>query len=169
MRLTMRVRLSRSLSLPIFASVDILIVVATRWSLTGTTAQKANDQPRVLAPPYRPLLNPLFVQLSLEYALHVNAGCVHCVRIQFTWLNQVLYFSDGCFCRRRHHRIEIARRLTIDKIAPFIAFPRLDQGKISVQRVFHQVHPPTNLVSLSAPGNHYTLTRHRIIPNSASR
>ena len=53
----------------------------------------------------------------LQNALHVNAGRHHAIRIERAWFHQFLNFGDGAFCRRSHHRIEVARRLAVDEVA----------------------------------------------------
>src|SRR5690348_1277681 len=57
-------------------------------------------------------------------------------------------FGYGYFRGSGHHRVEIARGLAINEIAPPIAFPCFDEGEVSLQRVFHHIQPAIKLTGL---------------------
>src|SRR5436190_23576443 len=61
------------------------------------------------------------------------------VRIDRAGINELLDLGDGVPRGRRHHRIEIARGLSIDEIADAIAFPRLDEREVSEERRLENV------------------------------
>src|ERR1035438_4677753 len=97
---------------------------------------------------YRPSFDSLLKQLTLENSLHVHAWRMDQVGIECSRFDQVFDFGDGDLGRGGHHGIEIARGLPIDKVAPFVAFPRLDEGKVGLQSAFHEVRA-TNGATLS--------------------
>src|ERR1017187_1795771 len=102
---------------------------------------------------YRPSFDSLLKQLTLENSLHVHAWCMHQVGIECSRFDQVFDFGDGDLGRGGHHGIEIARGLPIDKVAPFVAFPRLDEGKVGLQSAFHQVRAAVELACFFAVGD----------------
>src|SRR3569623_1925691 len=80
------------------------------------------------------LRDGLLVPRADDDALHVDARGVDVVRIQVTRIDQVLDLGDGHARGRRHHGVEVARRLPIDQVAEAIAFPGFDEGEVRGQR-----------------------------------
>src|ERR1700733_16069633 len=79
---------------------------------------------------------------------------MHQARIKLSRFKSLFNFCNRDLSRGLHHRIKIARRLAINKIAPFIALPGLDEGEVSFQRVFHDVSAPVKLAPLLTFGDH---------------
>ena len=92
--------------------------------------------------PYRAPLNPLLVLLALEDSFDINAGSHDLVGIELTHLHQLLDLGNGDPRRRRHHRIEIARRLAIEEVAPAVALPCLDQREIGLEGMLQDMRTP---------------------------
>src|SRR5690349_2844464 len=92
----------------------------------------------------RPLLDPLFVVASLDDALHENPRRVNAVGIERAGLDELFDFSDRMLRCCRHHRIEVARRLSINEIADAIAFPRFDECEVGMERRFENVGAPVD-------------------------
>src|SRR5664279_3971061 len=99
-------------------------------------------------------LDTFLVVRSLEDALHVNAGGVHMVRLDFSRIDQVLDFDDGHLCRSCHHGIEVLRRLAVNQIAPTVALPGFDEREVRFQGPLQYIRPAIELARLFAFGNH---------------
>src|SRR5262245_31140193 len=95
---------------------------------------------RALRLSHRSLLDPLFVLLALEDTLDVNRGRVNCVRLEFADLNEMFDFCNSDVRCSRHNRIKVASRLSVYKVALFIAFPRLHKSKVCSQATLQHVH-----------------------------
>src|SRR6202453_3271026 len=129
----MRSRLSKSLEA--FPSVGILL---------GTHGGLAD----------RPFLNSFLKKLTLNDPLHEHTRRMHHVGVKLSRLDQLFDFGDSDLRRSRHHRIEIPRGFTIDKVAPAIAFPGLDKSEVSLQRALHEIGATVELVRLFALGDY---------------
>src|SRR5258706_2662565 len=88
-------------------------------------SQKRRSKDRSLQLPHRPSLDALLVFRALENGVDKNAGCMHFIGIELAKLDEFFDFGDDVIGGRCHHRIEVARGLAIDEIAPAVAFPRL--------------------------------------------
>src|SRR5579863_10269641 len=84
------------------------------------------------------------------------------IRIQFPQLHQLLHLSNYIFRRRRHHWIEIPRRLAVNQIPPPIALPRLHKRKIPANPSLQHILPPIKLPRLLALRHHRAHTSGRI-------
>ena len=84
-------------------------------------------------------LDPLLVRRPLDQSLHEDARRVHAVRLDRAGVDQLLDFGDRVSRRGRHHRIEVARGLSIHEVAGAIALPRLDEREVGVQRRLEDV------------------------------
>jgi hypothetical protein len=83
--------------------------------------------------PNRAALNALFVFLALENGVDKNAGRMNLIGVELAKLDEFFDFDDNVVGGSRHHRIEVARGLSIDQVAPAVAFPRLDKREIAAQ------------------------------------
>src|SRR3546814_10659784 len=63
------------------------------------------------------LLDALLVSFGEDQPLHEDPGCVHMVGIDRPRGEPFLDFGDRHAARCRHHRIEIARGLAVDRSA----------------------------------------------------
>src|SRR5207302_758386 len=156
MRLTIRSRFSTS-----FPTLDIVAIavffsslVVSRWPRTLGTRSKLGTRS-----PHCALLDPLLIQLALKDALHEDAGRMHQVGIELAGFDEVFYLGNRHLGRGRHHGVEVARRLAVNEIARLVALPRLNKGKIRLQRVFHQIKPAIELAGLFVFGHYSTHTR----------
>src|ERR1700730_16506351 len=133
MRFTMRSRLSRSFE--VLAKVDMFFFDTTPASRGVAKLRSSSDHasrrggrirpPTAFRPPlshsrlrHSPFLDPLLKLLAAKNPLHEDAWSMNHIRIQLSRFDQMLDFSDRDLCRSCHHRIEIARRFAIDKVAP---------------------------------------------------
>ena len=53
-----------------------------------------------------------------------------------------------------HHRVEVARGLSVDEVAEAVALPRFDDGEVGGERVLEDVAAPVELARLLAFGDH---------------
>src|SRR5690348_3236265 len=86
-----------------------------------------------------PLLDAFLVGHALDDSLHEYSWRVNAVWLELSGLDEMLHFGDGVLRRRRHHRVEVARGLSIRQVALAIALPRLDQREVGMQRSFEDV------------------------------
>ena len=75
----------------------------------------------------------------MHHAVHEDAGRDNVVRVELAQFTDMLGLHDGQLRRRRHHRIEVARRRVEGEIAPAVRLPGLDQRDVAGQRFFEQV------------------------------
>src|SRR6185437_927538 len=85
------------------------------------------------------LLDPLLEIRAVHDTLDEDAGRVDAVGIDRAGLDEVLDLRDGDARRRRHHRVEVARRLAVDEVAFGIALPGMDDGEIGDDAALHDV------------------------------
>src|SRR4030081_3826139 len=76
---------------------------------------------------HSPFLDPLLKPLAPKNPLHEDARSMNHIRDQFSRFNKMLNFGNRDLGRGSHHRIEIARGFTIDKVSPSVALPCLDE------------------------------------------
>src|SRR4030088_1446450 len=126
MRFTMRSRLSRSFV--VLAKVDMFS--STRLQQAGASPSAGRRPPTAfrlrlshLRLRRSPFLDPLLKPLAPKNPLHEDARSMNHIRVQFSWFDQVFDFSNRNLSGGCHHRIEIARGFTIDKVAPSVALP----------------------------------------------
>src|SRR5467141_3162365 len=93
----------------------------------------------------RSLFDRLLVADSLKYGVHKDSRCVHGIGWQRSQFNQLLHFRDHIIRRCRHHGIEIPRGLAIDKVAPAVALPRLDEREVPPQTALKNIFAPVEL------------------------
>src|SRR5262249_14650628 len=107
------------------------------------------------SPPHRSLLDRLFVLRALEDALHVDAGRVDLIGVELSDVDELLDLGDGDAPGGGAHRVEVARRLSIDEVAPAVALPRLDDGEVAGDRLLEHARaavPHARLLALGALG-----------------
>jgi hypothetical protein len=89
---------------------------------------------------YRSPLNSSLIHLALKNSLNVDTRRVDFIWVELSHLDQMLDFGNRYFRGRCHHGIKISRSFSIDEIAPFVALPGSDEGKVGLQCPFHHVH-----------------------------
>src|SRR5947207_15964730 len=89
---------------------------------------------------------------DVHHAVDIDAGSGHLLGRQLAEFGDVLRLYDRQLGRRRHDRIEVPPGVAIDKVAPTVGAPRLDQRNIAVNRVFEDVFAPVKDARLLALG-----------------
>src|SRR5215470_7625174 len=69
--------------------------------------------------------------LNDHHAVHEYAGSMHVFRIDVAELDHLLGLHDGEFCRHRHHRIEVTRRLAVREVAPAVGAVRAQERHVA--------------------------------------
>ena len=85
--------------------------------------------------------------------LHVNAGRDDVVGVDLARLDQMLDLGDRDLAGRRHHRIEVARRLPVDEIAFGIALPGMHDRDVGDEAALHHVGLAVELAHFLALGD----------------
>src|SRR5262245_45545687 len=80
------------------------------------------------------LLDPLFVLGTLENVMHESTARDDMIGIDRARLDELLDLGNGDTRCRRHHRIEIPGRSSIDQIAYAIAFPGVNEREVGTDR-----------------------------------
>src|SRR5580700_11302970 len=88
----------------------------------------------------------------MQHAVDENSRRRDFLRIERAELDDVLALHDGQLRRRRHHRVEIARRRLVGEIAPAVRFPGLDQRDVAVERFLENIFAAVNLALFLAGG-----------------
>src|SRR5713226_729007 len=96
-------------------------------------SQKRRSKDRPLQLPYRAPLDALLIFRPLENSVNKNAGRMHLVGVELAEFNQFFDFGDHVVRSGGHHGIEVARGLSINQVAPAVAFPRLDEREITAK------------------------------------
>src|ERR1700677_1408534 len=86
-----------------------------------------------ISQPHRPPLYPPLVIMALKDPVNVDTGHMYLVGIQLAGLHQVLDLCNGNRPRLSHRGRKIARSLSEQKIPHRVAFPGLNDGKISME------------------------------------
>src|SRR6266849_7066045 len=95
---------------------------------------------RSLQPPHRAALDALFVFGALENGVNENAGRMNLIGVELAKFDKLFDFGDDVVGGGSHHRIEVARGLAVDEIAPAVAFPGFDEREIAADASLHDVH-----------------------------
>src|SRR5438876_6319139 len=106
----------------------------------------------------RAALDALLILRALKNCVDENAGRVHLIGVELAELHQFFHFGDDVIRGSRHHRIEVARHLSVDEVAPAVAFPRFDERKISAETALHHVHAAIEFACLLPFGDHSAVT-----------
>src|SRR5690606_15085451 len=101
----------------------------------------------------RPLFDALEVIASLQDPLHEDPGGMNVVALDAARVDQVLHFGERGLRRRRHDRVEVARRAPVDEIAGAVTLPGLDEREVRTERALHQVLAAVELADLLALGD----------------
>src|SRR3989304_689264 len=97
---------------------------------------------------HRAPLDALLVVRPLEDGVHVDARRVDEVRLELADFDQLFHLGNHRVGRRRHHRVEVARRLAVDEVPPAVPFPRLEESVLRPQRLLPHAHLATDLAGL---------------------
>src|SRR5215813_12382942 len=110
----------------------------TRIRAMRLTSQDFPRTARVISClPGGPAFDPLLVLRPLKNRVHIEPRRVHVIRIERTEISKLFHFRNHVIGRGCHHRIEIPRRFPVNQIAPAVAFPGLDEGKVSADSALH--------------------------------
>src|SRR5260370_8113714 len=78
-------------------------------------------------------LDALFVFWALENSVDEDARRMNLIGVELAEFDELFDFGDDVIGGSGHHRIEVARGLAVDEIAPAVALPRLVKTEISAQ------------------------------------
>src|SRR5580704_16271513 len=81
----------------------------------------------------------------VQHAVDVNSRRGDFFRIERAEFDDVLSLHDRQLGRRRHHRIEIARRRFVGQVSPAVGLPGLNQRYVAGKRFFQQIFAAANL------------------------
>src|SRR6266446_1066857 len=104
-------------------------------------------------------LDALFVLWPLENGIHKNARRMHLIGVELAEFDQFFHFSDDVIGSCCHHGIEVARGLAIDEVAPAVAFPPLDERKVTAQAALHHVPAPIEFAGFFSFRDHRAVAR----------
>src|ERR1700688_1967596 len=90
---------------------------------------------------------------TLEEGVDEDARRVNLVGRELTQFHELLDFCDYVVSGGGHHGVKVTRGLTVDEIAPAIAFPGFDEGEIAAQRTFENVMAAAELAAFFAFGD----------------
>src|SRR5215471_14134133 len=93
----------------------------------------------VAAPTHRPLLDAFFERCRVDDPMDEDTRRVDVIGIDRAGVDQLLDLGDGDSRGGCHYRVEVARRLAIDKIAFAVAFPGMDDGEVGDEAALHYV------------------------------
>src|SRR5438552_6466835 len=110
----------------------------------------------------RVALDAFLVFGALENGIHKNSWCMYLIGVELAELHQFFHFGDDVIRGSRHHRVKVARRLSVDEVAPAVAFPRFDKRKISAETALHHVHAAIEFTRLFPFGDHSAVTCGRV-------
>src|SRR5215468_10664102 len=86
--------------------------------------------------PDRALLDRLVVAGALEDPLDVDRRQVDAIGVELADLDELLDLDDRDLAGLRAQRVEVARGLAKQQVAPAVAFPRLDDREVAADGVF---------------------------------
>src|SRR5207249_4633452 len=116
----------------------------------------------------RPALDTLFVLEPLENGVDENAGRMNLIGVELAELDEFFDFGDDAVGGGGHHGIEVARGLAIDKVAPAVAFPGLDERKVAAQAALEDVLAAAELAGFFSFGDHGAVSRGCVEGGNAS-
>ena len=83
---------------------------------------------------------------------------MYVIGVELAEFDEFFHFGDDVIRGSRHHRVKVARRLSVDEVAPAVAFPRFDERKISAETALHHVHAAIEFACLLPFGDHSAVT-----------
>src|SRR4051812_41893844 len=99
------------------------------------------------------LLDALLRVGDVDDTLHENAGRVNLIRVDLAGGHEMLDLGHRDLAGARHHRVEIARRLSVDEIALAVALPGVDEAYVGDEAPLHDVGLAVKLPRLFALGD----------------
>src|SRR5262245_54135302 len=90
---------------------------------------------------------------NVDDALHIDARRVNLIRVDLARFEQMLDLGDCDFPGRGHHRVEIARRLPVHKIAFGVALPSVDKRDVRDKPALHDIMLAIELADVLAFGD----------------
>src|SRR6266849_4492061 len=116
---------------------------------------------------HRSALDFFLVVGALEDGVYEDAGGVDLVGRELAEFDELLYFSDHVIGGGGHHGIEVARSLAVDKIAPAIAFPGLDESEVAPQSALKDVVAAAEFAGFLSFGDHGAVAGGRVKSRNA--
>ena len=76
---------------------------------------------------------------TIENSIYINARGMDGVGVKFADFNQFFDFCYANFSAGCDHRIKVACRLAINKVAGLVSFPRLDNGDVGLDAFLEHI------------------------------
>src|SRR5258708_21507318 len=89
--------------------------------------------------PNRAALDAFFVLRALENGVHKNSRRMNLIGVKLAQFDELFDFGNNVVGGGSHHGIKVARGLSIDEVAPAVAFPRFDEREIAADGALHDV------------------------------
>src|SRR5712672_860570 len=89
--------------------------------------------------PHGAALDFLFVVGALEDGVDEDARGVNLIGRKLAKVDELFDFGDYVIGGGGHHGVEVARRLSVDEIAPAIALPSFDESKVAAKGALQNV------------------------------
>src|SRR3954452_21053082 len=99
------------------------------------------------------LLDSFLKVQAVHDALYEDSRRVDVIGIDVAGLDEMLDLGNRHSRRRRHDRVEVARRLAIDEITLGVALPGMDDGEVGENAALHDVALAVELALLLALGD----------------
>src|SRR5262249_58170057 len=90
---------------------------------------------------------------SLHHSYNVNCRRVDVIGLEYDDFYKLFPLRNGDTSRRCHDWIKVARSLSINEVAPSVAFPRFDEREVRGKRAFEHIHATVELARFFAVGN----------------
>src|SRR5688500_12327554 len=80
-----------------------------------------------------------FFESALNKPVHINAGGMNVVHVEFAGLDNFLHFHHGDFAGGGGERIKVARGMAINDVAVTVRLPAFDDGEVADNGLFKNV------------------------------
>src|SRR5437764_7153272 len=94
---------------------------------------------RVAAPAHRPLLDVLYRVRNVNHTLYEDAGRDDVIGVDVSALHEMLDLGHRNLSRSRHHGIEVARGLAVNKIPFGVAHPCMYDCYVGYEAALHDL------------------------------
>src|ERR1700746_2423442 len=107
-------------------------------------------------------LDSLCVPGALKNRVDEYPRCMHLIRRKLAGLEKLFHFSDDVVGSGGRHGIKIAGGFAIDKIAPAVALPRLDESEVAPEAVLKDAVASIEIARFLAFGDHGAVAGRRV-------
>ena len=81
------------------------------------------------------------------------------IGVELAEFHEFFDFGDHVVGSGGHHRVEVARGLAVDEIAPAVTFPRFDEGEIAADGSLHDVLVAVEFAGFFSVSDHGAVSR----------